>query len=127
MKYIKQWCIVGLVALLGDLLNRCLPLPIPGGVWGMVLLLLFLMTGVIKLHQVEELSNFLLPLMGVFFIPFTADFILMYSTIENVLVPLLVIFAVSTVIVILSTAFFVQWIRKKQGSALPEVGGEDNE
>ena len=46
-----------------------LPLPVPASVYGLVLMLAALMTGIIKVGQVEETADFLIEIMPVMFVP----------------------------------------------------------
>ena len=45
MKYLKQFGIILLISLMGEALRMLLPLPIPASVYGLVLMLIALMTG----------------------------------------------------------------------------------
>ena len=49
MKYIKESAIIFGITMIGEFLNRLLPLPVPAGVYGLFLLLLLLCTKVLKL------------------------------------------------------------------------------
>ena len=50
MKYVSQATIIFGFTLLGELLHALLPLPIPSAIYGLVLLFLALMLGIVKLH-----------------------------------------------------------------------------
>ena len=63
MKYLKQFGIILFVSLLGELLRMLIPLPIPASVYGLVLMLILLMIGIIKLQQIKEVSAFLIEIM----------------------------------------------------------------
>ena len=69
MKYLKQFGIILLISLMGEALRMLLPLPIPASVYGLVLMLIALMTGIIKIHQIKEVSAFLIEIMPLMFIP----------------------------------------------------------
>ena len=60
MKYIKQLLIILLFTLLGELLAYVLPLPIPAAIYGILLMLIALGTGVLKTSQVKDASGFLI-------------------------------------------------------------------
>ncbi|MBM7583872.1 holin-like protein [Bacillus pakistanensis] len=47
-----------------------LDLPIPGNIIGMLLLFILLVTGVVKLEWIFDVSNFLLTHLAFFFVPF---------------------------------------------------------
>ena len=46
MLYLRQFCIILFVSFLGELLHVMIPLPIPASVYGLVLMLLALCTGI---------------------------------------------------------------------------------
>ena len=45
MKYVKQFAMILLVSFAGELLNYLLPLPVPASIYGLVLMLVCLLTG----------------------------------------------------------------------------------
>ena len=63
MKYLKQIAIILAVSFLGEFLNWLLPLPIPGSIYGMVILFVALMAGVIKLSSVKNVGDFLIDIL----------------------------------------------------------------
>ena len=68
MKYLIQMCIIAGITFLVELLRAFLPFPIPGSVYGMLLLFFCLCTGIIKVKQIEETAEFLLAVMPVLFV-----------------------------------------------------------
>ena len=48
MKYLRQFCIILLVSALGEGLHILLPLPVPASVYGLVLMLGALASGILK-------------------------------------------------------------------------------
>jgi len=54
MKYVKEFGIILIVSLVGELLNYFLPLPVPASIYGLVLMFLCLMLGIIKLSDVHD-------------------------------------------------------------------------
>lgn len=87
MKYLKQFCIILFVSFLGELLHILIPLPIPASVYGLVLMLLALCTGVLKRAQVEETADFLIEIMPVMFIPAAVGLLEAWPTLQEILVP----------------------------------------
>lgn len=110
MKYIKQIFIILGITLAGELLNRLLPLPVPAGVYGLFLMLAALMSGAVKLEQVEEAGSFLMEIMSMMFIPATVGIITCWAELQEVIAPFLVIIAVSTVLVMVVTGRIAQWV-----------------
>ncbi len=59
MKYIKQFTIILVVSFIGELLNYLIPLPVPASIYGLVIMLICLLTGVIPLrHAVRDTGVF---------------------------------------------------------------------
>ena len=65
MKYLRQFCIILLISALGEGLHILLPLPVPASVYGLVLMLGTLTSGILKLEQVEDAADFLVEIMPV--------------------------------------------------------------
>ena len=53
MKFLKQFLWILLISFLGEALRALIPLPIPASVYGLVLMLAALITGVLKVEQVR--------------------------------------------------------------------------
>ena len=69
MRYLKQFTIILFVSFLGETLHYLIPLPVPASIYGLLLMLAALCTGVIKLASVREAGKFLIDIMPVMFIP----------------------------------------------------------
>ena len=59
MKYLKQFSIILFISFLGEMLHALIPFPIPASVYGLVILLTALCTGIMKVGQVRETALFL--------------------------------------------------------------------
>lgn len=68
MKYIFQFCILMIFVLLGEVCEHFIPLPIAGSIYGLLLLFLALVFGVVKLHWVEDVANWFHNTMSLFFV-----------------------------------------------------------
>ena len=66
---LRQLFVLTAIYWLGNQLVVFMGLPIPGNVVGVLLLLGMLMTGVLKLHHVQEAADFLIKHMLLLFIP----------------------------------------------------------
>lgn len=69
MKYVKQFLIIIGISLAGEILKYILPLPIPASIYGMAILFIALLAGIIKLKDVRETGKFLIEIMPLMFIP----------------------------------------------------------
>ena len=113
MKYVKEVAWIMAFTFIGEALNKLLPLPIPAGVYGLVLLLAGLITGIVKLEDVETTGGFLLDTMTLMFIPAAVGIMSVTDILLPVLVPYLVIIISSTVIVMTVTGIAASLILRR--------------
>lgn len=85
MKYIKQLAIIVLVCFAGELVRYIVPLPVPGSIWGLVLMFILLVTGVIKPEKVEKTADFLVDCMPIMFVPGGVGLMRSWSTLKSML------------------------------------------
>lgn len=116
IRYLIQFGIILLITLLGDFLYTHMNLPIPGNVVGMLLLLFFLLSGILKLSMIEEVSNFMLKHLSFFFIPAAVGLITCFSVLEGKWTALVVISIVSTFIIAVVTGMTVQILMRRRQS-----------
>ena len=105
--------IIGMITFIGELLNLLLPLPVPGSVYGMILLFLCLLTGIVKVSQVEETANFLITVMPIMFVAPSVGLINSYSAIAGSIPVLLFICFFTTITTMTITGLIAQFIIKK--------------
>ncbi|SFM32045.1 CidA/LrgA family protein [Methanolobus profundi] len=116
MKYVIQFAIILAICYVGDLIHNYLALPIPGNVLGMVLLLILLLTGILELSMIEDVSNFLLKHLSFFFIPAAVGLITCFTILEGKWTALFIISVVSTFIIAVVTGATVQILMKRRQS-----------
>ncbi len=110
MKYLKQFMVILFVSLLGEILKDVLPLPIPASIYGMVIMFVLLLTGVLKLRHVREAAMFLIEIMPVMFIPAGVGLMSSWKVLEPVLLPVSVITVITIFTVMGATGISSQWI-----------------
>ena len=115
MKFLRQFMIILLLSFLGEVLKMFIPLPIPASVYGLVLMLLCLVTGILKTSQVKEAAFFLIEIMPVMFVPAAAGLIDSWKVLQPLLLPILVITVVITIFVMVVTGKIAQMIAQKRG------------
>ena len=115
MKFLRQFMIILLLSFLGEVLKMFIPLPIPASVYGLVLMLLCLVTGILKTSQVKEAAFFLIEIMPVMFIPAAAGLIDSWKVLQPLLLPILVITVVITIFVMVVTGKIAQMLAQKRG------------
>ncbi len=99
MRYLKQFGIIIFISLMGELLKELLPFSVPGSIYGLILMIFALCTGMVKVHQVKEVSDFLLDIMPVLFIPSTVGLMITWGTLKDIIVPVLIVCIPGTIIV----------------------------
>ena len=114
MKYLSQFLYILLFSLLGELLQACLPLPIPAAIYGLLLLLFALMTGLLKEKQVSEASEFLISLLPVLFVPPLAKILLYWDLISPHAAAIIIICVVSTVFIFAISGLVTKWLQKRR-------------
>ena len=118
MKYVKQFAIILLVSLAGELMSFLLPLPVPASIYGLVLMFLCLMLGVIKLSDVHDTACFLIEIMPLMFIPAATGLMTSWGIIRAKLFAYLAIAVITTVLVMVVsgrvTQFFLRRGRGKE-------------
>ncbi len=115
MKYIVQFEIIIAISLIGELLNRAIPLPVPASIYGMAILFTALCTGIIKLSAVKEVGMFLVSIMPMMFIPASVGLIESWGVMQNFLTAIIVISLLSTLFVVVVTGHVTQFIMKHKG------------
>lgn len=113
MKYLKQFLIILVISYAGELLKYVLPLPIPASIYGMVILLVGLLTGLIALDAVKDVGKFLIEIMPVMFIPAGVGLMSSWGTLKPLLLPVSIITVVTIVTVMAATGKVSQWVIRK--------------
>ena len=116
VKYLRQFGIILAVTCVGEIMKYFIPLPIPGSIYGLILMFVLLLTKVIKVEHVKETGEFLIEIMPLMFIPAGVGLITSWSQLQPFLVSLLVITVVSTFVVMIVTGKVTDFlISKKEG------------
>lgn len=99
MKFLKQFLIILALSFVGEALKYFLPLPIPASIYGMVLLFILLLTGVVKLDDVQDVGKFLIEVMPVMFIPAGVGLMASWGVLKPMLIPVVIIIVISLILV----------------------------
>ena len=118
MKYLKQFLIILSVCCVGELIKYFVPLPIPASIYGLVLMLILLLTKVIRLEQVKDAADFLIEIMPVMFIPSTVGLIASWDVLQPVLVPFCIITIITTFVVMITTGKITDTLVKRKELSL---------
>lgn len=113
MKYLKQFLIILVISLIGELINKLLPLPVPASIYGMVILFIGLLSGVIKLSSVKEAGSFLIEIMPVMFIPAGVGLMSSWLNLKPIIIPVCIITVVTIFTVMIVSGHVTQFIVKR--------------
>ena len=108
MKHIFNMALILGISFLGELLNHLIPLPIPGSIYGLVLMFVALCTKLIPEESIRTTGTFLIEIMPVMFIPATVALMDSWGVLQGMLVPVLVIMVVSSFAVMGVTGLVTQ-------------------
>ena len=123
MHYLKQFTVIIAISAVSELLAIFIPLAIPASIYGMSLLFLLLMTGVLKLKQVESAANLLLGIMPALFVVSGAGLITSYGQISEHFFGWVAVNIGSTIVILATTGLLAQgMIRRKKAK---EADGND--
>lgn len=99
MKYLRQLLIILIFSFIGEVLHAVIPIQMPASIYGLVLLFVSLLTGLVKLPQVHETARFLIEIMPLMFIPAGVGLIESWGELKPILLPVILLLIVSTVLV----------------------------
>ena len=108
MKYLIQFAIISGITFLGEVLNLVLPFSIPASVYGLVILLIALLSGIIKLEQVEETADFFNSIMPVLFLAPAVSMMDVLPGFGGAILRILIISIVSSFVVMAVTGLVSQ-------------------
>ena len=99
MRYVFQFAVILLITFLGEVLHAVIPLPVPAGIYGLVILFAALKTGLLPLARIKEAADFMLDAMPVMFIAPCVGFMAICRTQGVGILYISLIAAVTTIIV----------------------------
>ena len=99
MNYLKQFLIILTVCFIGEILHAVIPLPIPASIYGLVLMLICLIAKIIPEEKVSAVSDFLIGIMPVMFIPSAVGLLGYWEAIKPILLAVVVITVAMNVLV----------------------------
>ena len=126
MNILKEATIIIAIYFLGEILSSTVINFIPGNILGMLILLILLMTKVIKLEAIENISKFFLDNLAFFFIPAGVGLMASMGFIKGSVLKILFICVISTVIVMGATALTVDFVIKMKEKKGGRQNGKDN-
>ena len=115
MKYLPQFLIIMGFTLLGEALQRLIPLPIPASVYGLALLFAALCLKLIRLDQVKEAGGFLTSIMSVLFVAPAVGIAEDWHLVADRMVPIFLLMIGTTVLTFGISGRITQALMRKRG------------
>ena len=99
MKHLFRLSIILFISLIGEILHAIIPLPVPAGIYGMILMFVSLCTGIVRLESVRTVGMFLIEIMPVMFIPAAVGLLDSWDALKSMLLPCCIALVPVTLIV----------------------------
>ena len=100
MELLFEFARILLFCFAGELCHTLLPLPIPASVYGLILMLLALLTGLIRPEQIETAADFLIAILPLLFVAPTVALVARLERLASLVVPILLLGIAGTALVI---------------------------
>ena len=113
MKYFKQFGWIMIVTCIGEIMKYYIQLPIPASIYGLVLMMALLMTGVVKIEKVYQAGTFLIEIMSLMFIPAAVGIIESWDQLRRIIVPVSIITIITTFAVMIVSGKVTQYVLEK--------------
>lgn len=114
MNILKQLAIILGIAFLGEVIAALLPFAFPSSVIAMVLLFVLLLTKEIKVQSIQDIGDFLLKNMSLFFLPAAVGILEHASLLRQTLLPFILVCVLTLVITFGATAWTVMAVGRLQ-------------
>ena len=114
LKLFKQFTIIIFLSFLGEILHALIPFPIPASIYGIILLFFLLERKALRIDDVREVSDFLIFIMPLLFIPPAVGLIDVWNELRASLTAYATIIIAVTLIVMVSTGRITQWFLQNQ-------------
>ena len=114
MKYITQLLYILLFTGLGELLEYVIPLPIPAAIYGLVLMLIALCSGILKPEKIADTARFLIQIMPLLFVAPAVNILRYWDIIRAEVAAICIIVAMSTVVVFAVSGLVTKLLLKKE-------------
>lgn len=114
MKYLTQLFYILIFTGLGELLEHLIPLPIPAAIYGLVLMLIALCTGLLKPEKIADTARWLITIMPFLFVAPAVNILKYWGIVQSELVAICVVMVVSTIVVFAVSGLVTKLLLKKE-------------
>lgn len=116
IKIIFQFILIYIIFQIGNLISKLIQpiMLIPGSIIGMVILFILLSINIIKLENVQNVSDLFLKNMGLFFIPFGVSILKYLDVIKDTWIQLTIVLIISCILVMFVTSKTVDFFINRE-------------
>lgn len=114
LQYFSQFMIILSFSLVGEALQRLIPVSIPASVYGIVLLFLALWIRLVKVEQVKTVGGFLTSILPVFFVSPVVGILENWALIKGAVLVIFLLVAASTAATFVISGRITQRIAEKE-------------
>ena len=114
MIFMKQFARILLISFLGEMLKQLLPLPVPASIYGLVLMLVMLSTGLMPVRNVQMAGGFLIEIMPLMFIPAAVGIIQAWKSLKSIVGPVIFTIILTTILVMGIAGRVTQFVIRKE-------------
>lgn len=112
--FLVQLFLIWTIYILSDFIVSFLHLPVPASVFGMILLYLLLLSGIIQVRYIERAASFFNKHLAFFFIPFAVGLMNYGGLIQSSGLQLLIMIAGSSIVGLLITSGLTQYLSRRE-------------
>ncbi|MCQ6276981.1 CidA/LrgA family protein [Bacillus sp. V3B] len=112
--FFAQLFVIWAIYTLSDFIVSFLHLPVPASVFGMVLLYLLLVSGILQVRYIERAAAFLNKHLAFFFIPFAVGLMNYGGLIQSSGLQLLIMIGGSSIVGLLITSGLTQYLSRRE-------------
>jgi len=117
LKYLLQFLLLMIFVLLGEAVYAIVPLPIPSSIWGLLLLLTALLTGIVKQSQIENIANMFFVILPILFVAPAVGVLEVFGDIAEVWPAMLAVVVITYLAAMASTGWLAEvMVRIKDAS-----------
>ena len=118
IKYLLQFLLLMVFVLAGEAIYAVVPLPIPSSIWGLLLLLAALLTGIVKLSKIEDIAKLFFIILPILFVAPAVGVLEVFGDIASIWPAMLAVVVITYLAAMASTGWLAEiMIRIKDKAA----------
>lgn len=114
MDTLRELTIIFAVSFLGEAAHSLIPLPIPASIYGLVIMVVALVSGVVPLRSVERTGRLFLRVMPVAFVPAGVGLLGVWDSVAPKLGSLLIVMIVPSLVVAIVSGRVCQYVMRRR-------------